>query len=335
MSGHDVMATESFAGEQGGRSRMSSVRSRVLIFAVRNRHLFQGRLRPDVITEETDTNQLREQFEQGARRMGSVPPGIEVIPVRIGEMYAEWIRPAGASLTDVVLYTHGGGYVSGNCADHRMHVAKLVESCGVAALLFDYRLAPEHPAPAAVEDTLTAYRWMLSEGVGPANVVIAGESAGGGLCLASLIAIRDRGLPLPCAAVASSPWLDLTCSADSYRRNARKDISLLGSWDVWSKYYVGTANPRTPWISPIYADLGGLPPFLIQVGTDEIMLDDAVRFTGLAREAGVEATLRVWEGMVHCFAFFSPMFPEATAGMNEMGAYVSAKLGRTTAAAGR
>jgi AcrR family transcriptional regulator len=147
--------------------------------------------------------------------------------------------------------------------------------------------------------------------------------------------MRDRGLPLPRAAVASSPWLDLTCSADSYRRNARKDISLLGSWDVWSRYYAGTANPRDPWISPLYGGLAGLPPILIQVGTNEIMLDDAVGFTELARDAGVDATLRVWPGMVHCFAFFSPMVPEATAGMNEMGAFIRAKLEHATAAAGR
>jgi epsilon-lactone hydrolase len=314
---------------------MRSLRSRMLIFAVRNRHLLKGRLRPEVITEETDTNQLREEFEQGARRMGSVPPGIEVIPVQIGELYAEWIRPAGASLAHAVLYTHGGGYVSGNCADHRMHVAKLVQASGVAALLFDYRLAPEHPAPAAVEDTLAAYRWMLSAGLSPHEIVVAGESAGGGLCLASLFAMRDQGLPLPCAAVASSPWLDLTCSADSYRRNARKDISLLGSWGVWSKYYVGTAVARDPWISPIYGDPAGLPPMLIQVGTDEIMLDDAVKFTALACDAGVEATLRVWTGMVHCFAFFSPMFPEATAGMNELGGFIRSRLGLPDRAAGR
>jgi epsilon-lactone hydrolase len=314
---------------------MRSLRSRALIFAVRNRHLLKGRLRPEVITEKTDTNRLREEFEEGARRMGGVPRGIEVIPVRIGEMYGEWIRPAGASLASAVLYTHGGGYVSGNCADHRMHVAKLVESCGVAALLFDYRLAPEHCAPAAVEDTLAAYRWMLSEGVAPGKIVIAGESAGGGLCLASLIAIRDHGLPPPAAAVASSPWLDLTCSADSYRRNARTDISLLGSWDVWSRYYVGPGNPRDPWISPIHADLGGLPPVLIQVGTCEIMLDDAVKFADLARAAGVEVTLKVWPGMVHCFAFFAPMFPEATAGMNELGAFIRATLRPVEAVAGR
>jgi epsilon-lactone hydrolase len=307
---------------------MRSLRGRVITFAVRHRHLMKGCLRPDVITEQTDTKQLRAQFEQAARKMGGVPPGIDVTPERIGEMYAEWIRPVGTPMDRAVLYTHGGGYVTGNCADHRMHVAKLVQSCGVGALLFDYRLAPEHPAPAAVEDTMVAYRWLLSRGVPAGNILIAGESAGGGLCLASLVAIRDHGLPLPCAGVACSPWLDLTCAADSYRRNARRDISLLGSWDVWSRYYVGTGNPRHPWISPVYADLRGLPPIMIQVGTCEIMLDDAKAFAALARKAGVDVTLRVWDGMVHCFAFFSPMFPEATAGMNELGAFIRTRLGQ-------
>ncbi len=301
---------------------MQSLKSRAVIFAVKNRHLFQGRLRPEVITERTDTNELRARFEQGARRMGGVPQGIDVVPERIDGLYAEWIQPAGATRERIVLYTHGGGYVSGSCADHRMHVAKLVEASGTAALLFEYRLAPEHRAPAAVEDTLTAYRWLLATGARPTDIVVAGESAGGGLCLAALVAMRDQGLPMPLAAAASSPWLDLTCTADSYRRNARKDISLLGSWEVWGRHYVGNGDPRHRWISPVYADLRGLPPILIQVGTNEIMLDDATRFADLARKAGVEVKLRVWDGMVHCFAFFAPMFPEATAGMEELAAFI-------------
>jgi monoterpene epsilon-lactone hydrolase len=305
---------------------VQSLKSRAFIFAVRHRHLFQGRLRPEVITDETDTKALREQFEQGARRMGSVPAGIDVVAERIGEMHAEWIQPAGAARDRVALYTHGGGYVTGNCADHRMHVGKLVQASGTPALLFDYRLAPEHPAPAAVEDTLTAYQWLLGTGVSASNIVLAGESAGGGLCLAALVAIRDRGLPMPRAAVASSPWLDLACTADSYRRNADSDISLLGSWSVWSRYYVGAGDPRHPWISPIHADLGGLPPLLIQVGTREIMLDDCTRFAERARAAGVDVTLRVWDGMVHCFAFFAPLFEEATAGMQELGSFISRSL---------
>jgi len=310
-----------------------SLKSRALIFAVRHRHLFQGRLRPEVITTETNTSELRRRFERGAQRMGTVPEGIDVVPVRIDGMQAEWIQPSGAAREEAVLYTHGGGYVTGCCADHRVHVAKLVGASGVAALVFEYRLAPEYPAPAAVEDTLAAYRWLLATGIPAKRIAVAGESAGGGLCLASLLAMRDRGLPMPAAGVASSPWLDLTCTADSYRRNARKDISILGSWEVWSRYYVGAGDPRHPWISPLYGDLRGLPPLLLQVGTREIMLDDTRRFAELARAAGVEVTLRVWDGMVHCFAFFAPMFPEATAGMRELGGFIRERLAGTAAGA--
>ena len=312
---------------------MRSLKSRLIIGAVRNRHLLQGSLRPERITAATDLHALRKQFEDGARRMGSVPPDVRVTPVQAGALRAEWIVPDEAPRDRAVLYTHGGGYISGNCDDHRMHVAKLAKAAGVAMLLFDYRLAPEHPAPAAVEDTLEAYRWLLAEGFEARNLVVAGESAGGGLCIAALVAIRDRGLPRPAAGVASSPWLDLSCEADSYRRNARRDISLLGSWETWNRFYVGNGNVRDPWISPVYADLRGLPPMLIQVGTNEIMLDDCVRFESLARGAGTEVSLRVWPGMVHCFAFFAPLFPEAVAGMEELGAFIATRLEAPSSAA--
>ena len=211
-----------------------------------------------------------------------------------------------------IFYTHGGGYVTGNCVDHRMHVAKFVQATGVRALLYDYRLAPEHPFPAAMQDTLVAYRWLQDQKVLPENIIIVGESAGGGLCLASLLAIRDEGLPLPAAGVALSPWTDLTCSGASYRTNAKKDISALGSWEVWGSYYVGSNDPTNPWISPLYGDLHGLPPVLIVVGDHEILLDDSRQFAEKAKAAGVDVTLRVWKGMVHCFPLFAPMFPEAS-----------------------
>ena len=305
---------------------MPSLKSRLIIGAVRNRHLLQGSLRPERITADTDLAALRRQFEEGAKKMGEVPSDVRLGPVRIGSMRAEWIVPDGAPRDQAVLYTHGGGYISGNCDDHRMHVAKLAKAAGTGMLLFDYRLAPEHPAPAAVEDTLEAYRWLLAEGFDASRLAIAGESAGGGLCLAALVAIRDQGLPLPSAAVASSPWLDLSCDADSYCRNARRDISLLGSWETWNRFYVGNGNVRDPWISPVHANLRSLPPILIQVGSDEIMLDDCVRFDSLARDAGVDISLRVWPGMVHCFAFFAPLFPEAVAGMEELGAFIATRL---------
>jgi len=314
---------------------MPSLKSRLVIFGVQHSHIFKGQLKRDVIDQNTSTVQLRKEFEEGAKKFGSIPPGVVVTQVSIpglpDGLSAEWIHPAASadspSAADkAIFYTHGGGYVSGNCIDHRNHVAKFVQAAGVGALLYDYRLAPEHPFPAAMEDTLTTYRWLLSQGVHPENILIAGESAGGGLCLATLLAIRDEGLPLPVAGVALSPWTDLKCAGDSYRTNARRDISLLGSWDVWGGYYVGSNDPGHPWISPLYGDLHGLPPILIEVGDHEILLDDSRRFAEKAKLAGVDITLRVWEGMVHCFPLFAPIFPEATQAWEETIVYIKKHL---------
>lgn len=314
---------------------MSSLKSKLVIFMIRNSHLLKGQLKREVITRETSTIELRNKFEEGAKKFGSIPEGIVASPVIIPGLpeglSAEWIHPAGSSVSPnpadkAIFYTHGGGYVSGNCADHRMHVAKFVKASGIPALLYDYRLAPEHPFPAAMEDTLTAYRWLLDQGVAPSNIIIVGESAGGGLCLASLLAIRDEHLPLPAAGVALSPWTDLTCSGESYRKNAMRDISTLGSWDVWGGNYLGKNDPQNPWISPLYGDLHGLPPILIEVGDAEILLDDSVQFAEKARQAGVEITLHVWNDMVHCFPLLAPMFPEATRAWEETIGYIQEKL---------
>ena len=177
-----------------------------------------------------------------------------------------------------------------------------------------------------MDDTLAAYRWLLEQGLLPADILIVGESAGGGLCLASLLAIRDEGLPLPAAGVALSPWTDLTCSGESYRTNERRDISILGSWEIWSGYYAGETDPRHPHISPVYGDLHGLPPVLIEVGSHEILLDDARLFASRAKAAGVEVTLRVWEDMVHCFPLLAPAFPEASQAWDDITAYIRERL---------
>jgi acetyl esterase/lipase len=169
-----------------------------------------------------------------------------------------------------------------------------------------------------MEDTLTAYRWLLAQGAASRDIIIVGESAGGGLCLASLLAIRDEGLPLPSSGVALSPWTDLKCTGNSYKTNAQKDISTLGSWNIWSGYYIGSNDPENPWISPLYGELQDLPPILIIVGGHEILLDDSVRFAAKAQAAGTDVTLRIWEGMVHCFPMFAPMFPEATQAWDEI-----------------
>jgi monoterpene epsilon-lactone hydrolase len=289
---------------------MSSLKSRLVIFSILHSHLLKGRLKRDVITPNTSTVQLRKEFEEGAKRFGAIPPDVLVSPVNIPGLQdglsAEWIHNAESVYSPsagekVIFYTHGGGYVSGNCVDHRMHVAKFVRASGVGALLYDYRLAPEHPFPAAMQDTLVAYRWLLSQNVSPANIIIVGESAGGGLCLASLLAIRDEGLPLPMAGVALSPWTDLKCTGDSYHTNTKRDISTLGSWDIWGSYYIGTNDPSNPWISPLYGDLHGLPPILIEVGDHEVLLDDARHFAEKARSAGVDITLHVWFTVSRCW----------------------------------
>jgi epsilon-lactone hydrolase len=314
---------------------MPSLKSRLVIFTIQNRHLLKGKLKREQITRETSTVKLRQEYEEGARKFGKIPAVVQVSPVAIPGLppglSAEWIHPAGTAdspgtADKALFYTHGGGYVTGNCTDHRMHVSKFVRDSGAGALLYDYRLAPEHPFPAAVEDTLAAYRWLLQQGVLPSNILIVGESAGGGLCLAGLLAIRDAALPLPAAGIALSPWTDLKCSGDSYRSNARRDISTLGSWEVWSGYYAGDTDPGHPYISPLYGDLAGLPALLIEVGDHEILLDDSRLFASRAREAGVEVELHVWEGMVHCFPLLAPMFPEASQAWQEIIAFIQERL---------
>ena len=310
---------------------MPALKSRLFLFALRNRHLFQGRLKPQVIDWNTSTTQIRVEFEEAAKKAAPIPAEIEITPVSIPGLpeglSAEWILPLGAAKDKILFYTHGGGYVSGSCADHRMHVAKFVKDTGVGALLYEYRLAPEHPFPAAMEDTLVAYRWLLEQGVSAENIQIVGESAGGGLCLAALLAFRDEGLPLPCAGVALSPWTDLACTGDSYRTNAKKDISFEGSWTVWGKYYAGDSPRTNPWMSPLYGELSGLPPLLIVVGTAEILLDDARAFARKAKADGNDVTLGEWEGMVHCFPLFAPLIPEATEAWTQICAFIRQHAG--------
>lgn len=205
-------------------------------------------------------------------------------------------------------------------------MAKFVQGSGVAALLYEYRLAPEHPFPTALDDSVAAYRWLLTQGVSPSQIVFAGDSAGGGLCLATLLALKDQGILLPAAAVAISPWTDLKCIGESYRTNAKRCLSPAGTWTAFSKHYVGNHDPCSPWISPLYGDLHGLPPTLIYVGGDEILRDDSICFAEKAKDAGVDVTLKVGEGMFHCFAVCPPMFPEATQAMEEICAFIKMQL---------
>lgn len=306
-----------------------SLQSQFIYFMMKNRHLFQGRLKPETWDENTSIAAFREMAEAGNRRMeDKLPAGLEVSPFLLAGMKAEWLIPAGADKEKVILYTIGGGYISGTCNDHRTLVAKVAQTSGIAVLMFDYRLAPEHPFPAALEDALTAYRWILEQGTTPENIVIMGESAGGGLCLATLLAVRDQGLPLPAGAVALSPWTDLKLTGDSYRTKANVCISPPGMSTVCSKYYVGDHDPTEPWISPLYGDLHGLPPLFINVGDYETMRDDSTRFAAKAKAAGVDTTLMVGKKMIHCYPLMAPMFPEATQALEEVCHFIKQRLGK-------
>ncbi|MCE1252179.1 MAG: alpha/beta hydrolase [Anaerolineae bacterium] len=307
---------------------MPSLKSRLLISIIRNRHLLKFRFSKEKWDENTSIPEFRRQCEAGARLSGKLPEEISISPVHIPGLpeglAAEWAHPQNAAAeAPVVFYTHGGAYVSGSCDDHRPYIAKIAQWSGLSVLQYEYRLAPEHPFPAAVEDTLVVYRWLLEQGINPKRILIMGESAGGGLCLASLLAFRDNKLPLPAAAVALSPWTDLTLSSESYQSKKYACLSPIDMAKVCSRYYAGETDRTNPWLSPLFGDLAGLPPLLIMVGDDETMRDDSIRFAEKARQAGTQVTLRVAPGMVHCYPLMAPLFPEASAALKEVCAFLN------------
>ena len=301
---------------------MQSFSSKLFIGLIKHRHLLKGKLKPEIINERFDVHKFRDDIDKVSDRVNKVPKDVDVQNVLAEGMNCEWLTPQGAPQDKVVLYIHGGGFVSGSCRTHRMHVVKFVRECGLKAFLFDYRLAPEHPFPAAVEDCLSAYGYLLAQGYKPQNIAVMGESAGGTLTLSTLIALRDRGIDLPAAAVSISPVTDLTCRAGSFVTNAKKDVAPMGSWTVWTGYYIAQNDPLHPWLSPLMADLTDLPPVMIHVGTHEIHYDDATNFAKKAQGNGVDITLKVWDGMIHAFPLLSPFFPEARNAMHEIGEFL-------------
>ena len=272
-------------------------------------------------SDSLTTAERRAQYER-AEKVFPTPPEVKVERVSAPAAPAEWLRPPGAVAGRVVLYLHGGGYVIGSPRSHRHLAAAIASAAAASALLLDYRLAPEHPYPAAVDDATAAYRWLLDQGIAPQHLVIAGDSAGGGLTVATLLALREARVPLPAGGVCISPWVDLTCSGESYRTKAGVD-PIVGQAGVaeMAQAYLGTASPRMPLASPLFADLRGLPPLLIHVGSDEVLLDDAVQLAARAKAAGVETTIEVWERMIHVWHWFLPMLDEAHAAVETIGRF--------------
>lgn len=263
--------------------------------------------------------------------MNPLPADLSVEPVSAKGVPAEWVAAPGAS-GSVILYLHGGGYVIGSIATHRDIAGRISRASGARVLLAGYRLGPEHPFPAAVEDAVACYRWLRSEGFAAGNISIAGDSAGGGLTMATLLALRDAGDELPACGVCLSPWVDLTLSGASMtERDALDPMVHADMLGMMANLYLNGADPRQALASPIFADLTGLPPLLIQVGTAETLFDDSARLAELAGQAGVPVTFETWDDMIHVFQTFS-ILPEAQRAVARIGEFVRSHAAATAPA---
>jgi len=305
---------------------MISIKARLINNIIRHRYLLEGKFKKEVFDFNTSIEGFREKCERGADRLPSLTDGVGSREEIIAGMKAEWLIPAGAQPEKVILYVHGGGYVSGSCHDHRVLVSRFAKTVAVTTLLYEYRLAPEDPFPAALDDSVRMYRWLIDSGKKPENILIAGESAGGGLVVALLLALREQSVPLPAAAVAISPWLDLTCSGESYRTKNSVSAAPLNSWTVFSKYYTASADATDPLISPLFGELKGLPPLFINTGADDELIDESRLFCKKAKETGVEITFREGKGMLHCYPLLAPMFREAVEAMDEIALFIKKQL---------
>ena len=259
--------------------------------------------------------------------LSATPPPAEatIESIKIGDMDADWVSMPGAAQDKAVLYFHGGGYVIGSNVGYREFASRMSQACGAKVLVIDYRLAPEHPFPAAVEDATAAYQYILDSGIQASHIMIAGDSAGGGLTLATQVALRDKGVTLPSCAVSFSPWVDLEASGDSYQPGAIDDpmIDVEGLRTMGLQY--AEADIRNPLAAPLYANLEGLPPQLIFVGTREMLLDDATRLADNARSAGVDTELVVEQDLVHVWPVF-PGLPEGVKTLEHVSGFVSEHL---------
>jgi acetyl esterase/lipase len=286
-----------------------------------------ARIRAVYLNWNRDTTVAQMRGDWDAAFGGSTAP-VKYERVFAGGVDGEWIIPADAPEDKAILYFHGGGFRIGSVASHRDLIARIALASGCRVLAINYRLAPEHRFPAALDDALVAHGWMLDRGLKPDSVVFAGDSAGGNLVLAAMLALRERGLPLPIAAALMSPWTDLAATGTSYVTRADVDpIHQRPMILALAKNYLGgQGDPCDPLVSPLYADLAGLPPLLIQVGDRETVLDDSVILTDLARAAGVDVNLEVWDGMIHVFQMFGAELPEAHRAIASIAGFLNQHL---------
>jgi acetyl esterase/lipase len=253
------------------------------------------------------------------------PSGVEIQAVPERGNKGEWIVPTDAPERPVILYLHGGAWVLGWSAIHRRLVAHLCLDAGLRAFAVDYRVAPEHTYPAALDDCVAAYRWLVSSGIAPHDIVIAGDSAGGNLTLTTMMSLRDAGDPLPALGVCISPSTDLAGTGATFR--TKKDLVMTPEFVLKMRgLYAAGQDMKSPLLSPLFGDLQGLPPLLVHAGGEEMLLSDATRLADAARDAGVDVTLAVWPGMWHVWHLMAPMLPEARQAIAAIAAFIRERL---------
>jgi acetyl esterase/lipase len=252
-----------------------------------------------------------------------LPWGVETETVKIGQISAEWVLPRNADHNKVLLYLHGGGYTVGSAQTHRALVGAIAKAAGVCGLTPEYRLAPEHPFPAALYDALATYEWLLQTGHLPEDIVVAGDSAGGGLTLALMQELRERQLPMPAGIALLAPWVDLHVELPSVARLIDVNPTLyIREMKAWARHYAGDFPLDHPQISPMFADLAGLPPTLMQVSDQDALIDENLVLAQNAKKAGVALELQEWKGLIHVWQVFWRELPQAQEAVDKLGAFV-------------
>jgi epsilon-lactone hydrolase len=290
-------------------------------------HKLVATLRAVKISGDMTIEEMRAGWEKFA---ASFVPAADIAfkPVVARGVPAEWVSTPDSDSHRIVLYLHGGGYTIGSIASYRSYTGRLARATRSRLLSVGYRLAPEHPFPAALDDAVSSYRWLLDQDISPSRISVVGDSAGGGLALSLAIAVRDAGVPLPAAIVTIGPSTDLAKEGASMKERAHLDpIVTYESSMTHALRYVGPKGDlKHPLASPLYADLHGLPPLLIMVGTHEALFDDSTRFAAKAKAAGVEVQLDIWNEMIHVWPFFADILPEGRQAIDKIGDYIRKRI---------
>jgi len=269
--------------------------------------------------------ELRRQYTYMSERYGAISRDTIVEAAHLGTVKGEWVRVEETAPQRLIVYLHGGGYVSGSPETHRPLVARLCKAAEAAAISVAYRLAPEFPFPAGLRDSLDAYRHLITKGLPPRSIVLAGDGAGGGLAFATLLAIRNAGLPMPAACVAMSPWADLSLSGWSVLQNRRNDAVF--SWEMLfasARHYLKGGSPADPYVSPVFGNFHDFPPIMVHAGSLELLRDDASRLGERAAEAGVPVSVEIYDAMQHVFQAY-PFAPEAKVSLNRIGHFIKSR----------